>query len=94
MVEVLDDTSRERESQAPAPFFGSITRAEDGIEPMTLYAFAGVSDINMQFVGILGESDSDVSFAFHGVNGILAEVLDDPFAFNVYSTVADVRARI
>ena len=79
VVVLFDDAFHKGEPQSPAPALGGIARVEYGFEPVAGNAFAGVFDVDVISGFIVGEGDVDISFAVHGVDGVFAKILEDPF---------------
>ena len=75
---VFYDTTCQRETEAPAAFLCREAGGEDAIVVALGDSFACVFYVNVDTLGCLGDMDADASLAIHGVDGILAEVLDDP----------------
>ena len=78
MVILLDNALGERQSQSPAPFLCREARAEDIGDILFPYAFARVCHINGLPSHACADADGYASLSLHGVDGVLAEVLDDP----------------
>ena len=78
LVVALDDALSQREAQTPAALLGGEAGREHAVEVALLDALSGIGHVDVDaFVG-LRYVQGDAALAIHGVDGILAEVLDDP----------------
>ena len=75
---ILDDALCQREAEAPAAFFGGISRLENGFELGGWYAFAGVAKVDAGKGAFLIHFGADLALPIHSVEGIAQYIFDDP----------------
>ena len=75
----FDDAFSQRESQSPAALLGGEARTEHVADVFLANALACVAHLDDGALGRLFDVERDAAGTFHGIDGILAEVLDDPF---------------
>ena len=79
VVILLDDALGEGESKSPTAFLGGEAGLEYVVEILAGYALAAIGYIYIYVSSVACEFYGDEALATHGVNGIFAEVFDDPF---------------
>ena len=79
IVVFLYDAFGEREPEPPPALFRGIAWGEDGAEAVLGYAFAGVAEVDVDVVAFGGEDSGEGAVAFHSIDGVLADVFDNPF---------------
>ena len=78
LVVALDDALGQGETESPTAFLSGEARGEDTAEMALLNTLAGVLDIDLDTLIGLRHVDVNPALAIHGIDGILAEVLDNP----------------
>ena len=77
---LFDNAFGERESESPTTLFGGVAGLEDRFEFVALDATTWVGDFDYEGVLEIEEFEIDCAFfALHGVDGVFAEILDNPF---------------
>lgn len=77
-VVLVDDASGQGQAEAPAAALGGEAAVEDALLHRGTHALAGVADVDVDVAGVLRAHDGHGAGAFHGVDGVLAEVLYHP----------------
>ena len=75
---IFYDSLGKGEAQTPSAFLGSETRGEHVLLVFLLYPFTCVTNLNDYTTGLVVQEETDPSLTFHGVNGILTKVLNNP----------------
>ena len=78
VVDFIDYAFSESKSEAPSAFFGGDSRVEDILLHWTRYAFAGVGNINVDYVFLFYDVNGYRTFTIHCIYGVFAEVFYDP----------------
>ena len=80
MVVLFDDAFGEGESESPAALFGGVAGFEYRLEFVAFDASTRVGDFDYEGVLEIEEFEVDIAlFTLHGVDGVFAEILDNPF---------------
>ena len=79
IVVFLNDAPSEGETEAPATLFGGESAFEDVFLLRGGNAFAGVAEVDVDVVAFGGEDCGEGAVAFHSIDGVLADVFDNPF---------------
>ena len=78
MVVFLDDALGERQSESPTALFGRIARSEHVFHVFFLDSLARVGHFHDHAPHFHAGKQCDFALAFHCIDGIFAEILDDP----------------
>ena len=80
VVVLFDNAFGKGETESPSALFGGVAWLEDWLEFATFDASTRVGDFDDEIVLEIEEFEVNRTFfALHGIDGIFAEILDDPF---------------